>query len=55
VHLEIDLSPIQWLLAVLFVLGIGIVSGRILGISRGFLRASSCGTTPPRTPPSSSF
>jgi len=43
VHLEIDLSPIEWLLAVLFILGVGIVSGRILGVSRGFLRATVAG------------
>lgn len=42
-QLEIDLSPGEWLLAVLFVLGVGIVSGRILGVSRGFLRATVAG------------
>jgi ubiquinone biosynthesis protein len=41
--LEIDLSPIEWLLAVLFVLGVGIVSGRVLDVSRGFLRATVAG------------
>jgi ubiquinone biosynthesis protein len=42
-QLEIDLSPVEWLFAVLFVLGVGIVSGRILGVSRGFLRATVAG------------
>ena len=42
-NLEIDLSPIEWVLAVLFILGIGIVSGRILGVSRGFRRATVAG------------
>jgi ubiquinone biosynthesis protein len=41
--LQIDLSPSEWLLAVLFVLGIGFVSGRILGVSRGFFRATVAG------------
>ena len=56
-HLEIDLSPGEWLLAVLFVLGVGFVSGRILGVSRGFLRATVAGvlgTLLGRTAPSSS-
>jgi ubiquinone biosynthesis protein len=43
VHLEIDLSPVEWLLAVVFVLAVGIVSGRILGVSRGFVRATVAG------------
>jgi ubiquinone biosynthesis protein len=42
-QLEIDLSPVEWLFAVLFVLGVGIVSGRVLGVSRGFLRATVAG------------
>ena len=59
-QLEIDLSPVEWLFAVLFVLGVGIVSGRILGVSRGPRDGGRCwghswGCSPPHsfsaTPP----
>jgi ubiquinone biosynthesis protein len=42
-RLEIDLSLGEWLLAILFILGVGIVSGRILGVSRGIFRATVAG------------
>lgn len=43
VQLVLDLSFWQWILAVLFVLGVGLVSGRILGIARGVGRATVAG------------
>lgn len=41
--IDIDLSFWQYLLVIAFVLGVGFVSGRILGIHRGFLRATAAG------------
>jgi ubiquinone biosynthesis protein len=41
--IEIDLTFWQYLLVIVFVLGVGFVSGRILGIHRGFLRATAAG------------
>ncbi len=41
--IEIDLSFWQIVLVVVFVLGVGFVSGRVLGIHRGFLRATAAG------------
>ncbi len=41
--LEIDLTFWQWVLAIVFVLGVGFVTGRILGIHRGFIRATLAG------------
>ena len=41
--LEIELTFWQWVLAIVFVLGVGFVTGRILGIHRGFLRATLAG------------
>ncbi|HET8970210.1 MAG TPA: AarF/UbiB family protein, partial [Candidatus Nanopelagicales bacterium] len=41
--IEIDLTFWQYLLVVVFVLGVGFVSGHILGIHRGFLRATAAG------------
>jgi len=41
--IEIDLTFWQYLMVIVFVLGVGFVSGRILGIRRGFLRATAAG------------
>ncbi|HEY5878040.1 MAG TPA: AarF/UbiB family protein [Nakamurella sp.] len=41
--IEIDLTFWQYLMVIVFVLGVGFVSGRILGIHRGFLRATAAG------------
>jgi ubiquinone biosynthesis protein len=41
--IELDLSFWQWVGAIVFVMGVGFVSGRILGVRRGFLRATLAG------------
>ena len=41
--IEIDLSFWQWIGAIVFIMGVGVVSGRILGVRRGFLRATAAG------------
>ncbi len=41
--IELDLSFWQWVGAIVFMMGVGFVSGRILGVRRGFLRATSAG------------
>ena len=41
--IEIDLSFWEILFVIVFVLGVGVVSGRILGIHRGFIRATVAG------------
>ncbi|HEY7812759.1 MAG TPA: hypothetical protein VIC62_05940 [Nakamurella sp.] len=46
--IEIDLTFWQYLLVVVFVLGVGFVAGRILGIHRGFLRATAARRGPGR-------
>jgi len=43
VEIDLDLSFWQIVLVIVFVLGVGFVSGRILGIHRGFLRATAAG------------
>lgn len=40
---ELDLSFWETIGAIIFVLGVGLVSGRILGVRRGFLRATVAG------------
>lgn len=41
--IDISLSFWEFVFAVVFVLGVGFVSGRILGVHRGFLRATAAG------------
>ncbi len=41
--IDLELTWWQYLLVIVFVLGVGFVSGRILGIHRGFLRATLAG------------
>ncbi len=41
--IEIDLSFWQWVGAIVFIMGVGVVSGRILGVRRGFFRATAAG------------
>src|SRR4051812_4555024 len=41
--IEIDLSFWEILFVIIFVLGVGVVSGRILGVHRGFIRATVAG------------
>ncbi len=41
--LELDLSFWETIGAIIFVLGVGFVSGRILGVRRGFFRAAAAG------------
>src|SRR6478609_11830118 len=40
---EIDMSFWEIVATTVFVLGVGVVSGRILGVHRGFLRATAAG------------
>ena len=41
--IELDLSFWEIVVAIVFVLGVGVVSGRILGVHRGFIRATVAG------------
>ena len=41
--IELDLSFWEIVVAIIFVLGVGFVSGRILGVHRGFIRATVAG------------
>jgi ubiquinone biosynthesis protein len=41
--LELDMSFWEIAASMVFVLGVGVVSGRILGVHRGFRRATAAG------------